>query len=109
MHSDEVHDQYCSVNTIQMIKTRMMSWAGNVSCLGQRRGTYRVLVAKPEINGPLCRPRLRWEGNIRIDLKEIGWEGRECTDLPQDKDEKQAVVNMTMKLWGPIKCEEYLD
>jgi hypothetical protein len=67
MYSDEVHDLYCSLNIIQVIRTRMMRWAGNVSCLGERRGTYGVLVGKPEINRPLCRPRLRWEGNIRIE------------------------------------------
>jgi hypothetical protein len=24
---------------------------------------------------PLRRPRCRWEDNVRVDLKEIGWEG----------------------------------
>jgi hypothetical protein len=72
-----------------------------LSCLGERRVTYRVLVGKLEINRPLGRPSLRWESNIRIDLKEISWEGMECTDLAQDRDEKQAVVNMVLKLWVP--------
>ena len=31
-----------------------------------------VLVGKPEGKRPLGRPRLRWEGNIKMDLKEIG-------------------------------------
>jgi hypothetical protein len=39
---------------------------------------YRVLVGKPEGKRPLGRPRHRWEGNIKIDLQEVGsgvWSG----------------------------------
>ena len=31
------------------------------------------LVGKPEEKGPLGRPSRRWEGNIKIDLKQIRW------------------------------------
>jgi len=37
--------------------------------------TYKILVGKPEGKRPLGRPRRRWEDNIRMDLKELGWEG----------------------------------
>jgi hypothetical protein len=40
--------------------------------MGERRGVYRVLVGKREGNGPLGRPRRRWESNIKMDLKEVG-------------------------------------
>jgi len=46
---------------------------GHVACMGERRGTYRVLVEKPEGKRPLRRPRRRWEDNIKMDLQEIGW------------------------------------
>jgi hypothetical protein len=36
--------------------------------MGERRGAYRTLVAKPEGRRPLGRPRRRWEDNIKIDL-----------------------------------------
>ena len=36
------------------------------------RGVHRVLVGKPEGKRPLGRPRHRWEGNIRMDLQEVG-------------------------------------
>jgi hypothetical protein len=36
---------------------------------------FRILVGKLEGKRPLGRPRLRWEDNIRLDLREIGWEG----------------------------------
>jgi hypothetical protein len=32
---------------------------------------YRILVGKPDIKRPLRRPKHRWEGNIKIDLREI--------------------------------------
>jgi hypothetical protein len=36
---------------------------------------YKVLVRKPEGKGPLGRPRLRWEDNIKMRCLEIGWKG----------------------------------
>jgi hypothetical protein len=40
---------------------------------GERRGAYRALVGKPEGGRPLGKPRRRWEDNIKIDLREVGW------------------------------------
>jgi hypothetical protein len=39
----------------------------------ERRGSYRALVRKPEERRPLGRPRRRWEDNIKMDLREVGW------------------------------------
>jgi hypothetical protein len=36
------------------------------------RGAYRVLVGRPDRNKQLDRPRRRWEGNIKMDLREVG-------------------------------------
>jgi hypothetical protein len=52
-----------------------------------------MLVGKPEWKRPLERPRHRWEDNIRIDLREIGWEGVNWINLAQDWDQWRAVVN----------------
>jgi hypothetical protein len=41
--------------------------------MGERRGAYRALVGKPEGRRPLGRPRRRWENNIKMDLREVGW------------------------------------
>ena len=41
----------------------------------ERRGVYRVFVAKPERKRPLERPRRRWDGNIKMDLREVGCGG----------------------------------
>jgi hypothetical protein len=40
----------------------------HVAHMGEGRGVHRVLVGKPEGNGPLGRPRRRWEDNIKMDL-----------------------------------------
>jgi hypothetical protein len=41
--------------------------------MGERRGAYRALVGKPEGRRPLERPRRRWEDNIKMDIREVGW------------------------------------
>jgi hypothetical protein len=41
--------------------------------MGERRGAYRVLVEKPEGRRQLGRPKRRWEDNIKMDLREVGW------------------------------------
>jgi len=35
----------------------------------------------------LGRPRRRWEDNIRMDLREIGWDDVEWMRLAQDRDQ----------------------
>jgi hypothetical protein len=37
-----------------------------------RRGAYRVWLGKPEGRRPLVRSSLRWEDNIKMDLREVG-------------------------------------
>jgi hypothetical protein len=67
-----------------------------------RRGAYRDLVGKPEGRRPLGRPRLRWEDNIKMDLREVGWEGgMDWIDLSQDRNRWRALVKAVMNLWGP--------
>jgi hypothetical protein len=44
--------------------------------MGETRNAYRILVGKSEGKSPLGRPRHRWMDNIKMDLGEIGWNGR---------------------------------
>jgi hypothetical protein len=48
---------------------------GDVICMGRTRNAYNILVEKFERKIKLGRPRHRWEDSIRVDLREIGWEG----------------------------------
>jgi hypothetical protein len=64
-----------------MTKSRRMSWEGHVAQTGDKRNVYRILVGKPEGKRPLGRRRRRWENNIKMDLREIGWGGLEWIDL----------------------------
>jgi hypothetical protein len=64
--------------------------------MGDGRNLFRVLVVKPKGKRPLERPRHRWENMIKVDLREISWEGVECTHLAQDGDRWQAFVNAVM-------------
>ena len=50
-----------------------MRWAEHVTRIGAKRNAYRILVERHEGNRPLGRPRRRWEDNIELNLKEIGW------------------------------------
>jgi hypothetical protein len=69
-----------------MIKSRRISWAGHVAHMGEMRNAYKILVRKPEGKRLLKRPRLRWDGNVTLDLGEIGWEGVDWIHLAQDRD-----------------------
>jgi hypothetical protein len=58
-----------------MIKSRRMKWAEHVARVEEMRNGYKILVGKPEEKRPLKRPRRRWEDNIKMDLREIGFGG----------------------------------
>jgi len=51
----------------------MNKTGGACGMYGREKGEYRILVGKSERKRPLGRPRLRWEGNIKMDLHEVGW------------------------------------
>jgi hypothetical protein len=54
---------------------------------GAKRNAKRILVGKPEAMRPLRRPKRRWENNIKMDIKEIGYAGTNWFDLVQDRDQ----------------------
>jgi hypothetical protein len=60
---------------------------------GEMRRACGLLVGKPKGKRPLGRPRRIWEDNIRMDLREIGWEGVDWMHVAQDSDQGRAVVN----------------
>jgi len=85
---------YSLPNTVRVVKSRRMRWAGHVARMGEGRGVHRVLVGKPEEKRPLGRPRRRWEDNIKIDLQEFGGVRGDWMELAQDRDRWRALVGM---------------
>jgi hypothetical protein len=73
LHNKELYVLYYTRNIIRVMKSRRLRWAGHVARMGERRGAYRALVGKREVRSPLGRPRRKWEDNIKMDLREVGW------------------------------------
>jgi len=69
--------------------------------MGEEKGVYRVLVAKPEVRRPLGRPRRRWVDNIRKDLQEVGCGYMDWIGLAQDRHWWRTVVSAVMNLRVP--------
>jgi hypothetical protein len=59
LHTYELHSLYSSPNIVRVINSRRMRWAGYVTCMGEGRGVYSVLVGRPKGKRPLGRPRHR--------------------------------------------------
>jgi hypothetical protein len=69
--------------------------------MGEGRDVYRVLVGSQEGKRPLGRFRLRWEDNIKMDLRGTGIDGANWIQLAQDRVQWQACVNTVMNLRVP--------
>jgi hypothetical protein len=69
--------------------------------MGERKGSYRFLVGKPEARSATGRASHGWEDNIKMDLNEIVWEGRHWVDLHQNRDKWQK------KNSGSTECREF--
>jgi len=68
--------------------------------MGERRGTYRILMGRSEGRKQLGKLRHRWENNIKVDLQEVVCEGGGMgwIDVARDRDRRQAVVNVVMNV-----------
>jgi hypothetical protein len=67
----------------------------------ERRGVYRALVGKPRGRRPLGRPRCRWEDNIKMGLREVGWGDMDWINLAEDRGRWRALVYTVMNLRVP--------
>ncbi|KAJ4450823.1 hypothetical protein ANN_02253 [Periplaneta americana] len=61
-----------------------------------KKQNYRVLVGRPEGKRPLGRPKRRWENNIKIDFKAVGYDGRDLIILAQDRERWRAYLRVAM-------------
>jgi hypothetical protein len=74
---------------------------GTCGTHGEGRGVYKVLVGGPEGKRPPRRPRLKWEDNIKTDLRERGIDGANWIQLAQDRVQWRAFMNTVMYLRVP--------
>jgi ribosome biogenesis protein Nip4 len=71
--------------------------------MGEMRKSYKILFGKAEEKRPFRRPRRRWEDNIRMYLREEGWEDVHWIHLAQYRDWWCALVNTVTNFWVPQK------
>jgi hypothetical protein len=100
-HNIELYNFNSSPNITKVIKSRNVRGAGHVVHMGEMRNSYKILILKSEWKRLLGRPGRRCEGNIKMDLKEIVWEGVEWICLVQDRDWWRALVNTVTNLFVP--------
>jgi hypothetical protein len=70
----------------------------------EKRNVYRIFVGKRKGKRPLGRLSRRWEDNINMYLRDVGWGEMDWIDLAQDRDLRKALVNTEMSLRGSIQC-----
>jgi len=78
--------------------------------MGERTGANRFFVGKPEETKPLGRPRRRWEDNIKMEVQEAGWRGRDWIHLAQKRDRwRTGSRERANEHSGSIKFWQFLD
>jgi hypothetical protein len=65
-------------------------------------------VGNAEGKRPLGRTRLTLTDNIKMDLREIRWDGMDWIDLAQDRDQWRALANAVMNFLGPYNAGKFL-
>jgi hypothetical protein len=98
---NELHGLYSSPSIVRVIKARRMRWAWHVVGIGEVRGAYNILVGRPEGRRPLGRRRCRWEDNMKMDLREIGFGDLDWIHWAQDRERWRVLVNKVMNLRVP--------
>jgi hypothetical protein len=65
---------------------------------GETKNAYMIFVIKREGTRPLGKSRSSCVDKIKMDLREIEWDGMDWIDLAHDRDQWRALVNTVMNL-----------
>jgi hypothetical protein len=101
LHNEELYNLESPPNTIRMIMSRRMRRAGQLAHMEEKRNAYRILMRKPEGKRPLGRPRHRWEDNIKMDVRVIGWGDMDWIYMIQDSDQWLILADTVIKSGDP--------
>jgi hypothetical protein len=69
--------------------------------MGKTINAYSILVRKSKEKRPVGRPKRWWDDNIKVELREMGWGGKNWIHLAQDMDQWSDLVNTVMNLRLP--------
>jgi hypothetical protein len=72
---------------------------GACSTIEEKMNAYRILWESQK--RPMGRPRRRLVNNVKIDLRDIGWDGMYWNAVAQDRDQWRALVNTVLNLRVP--------
>jgi hypothetical protein len=75
----------------------------------EKGNAYRILVGNPEGKRLLRRRRCRWVVNIKMDLREIEWDGTDWINLAQGNGPVEGSCEHGNEPLGSIKCSEVLE
>jgi len=75
-----------------------MRWVGHAAGMENIRSAYKIMVRNHEGTVSLARRKRSWEGNIKMDLREIWREGVDWIQLAQSRDKWRALVNKVINL-----------
>ena len=103
MHDEEIHDLYCSPDTVHMIKSRKMKLVSHVASMGQERNTFRVLEEKPKERDHLDDLDTEMRIILKWILHETGLNGVDWRS-GSDRDMCWAVVDWTDRAEDRDKC-----
>jgi hypothetical protein len=108
VHNEEFYALYASPNIIGVIKSRKKTWAGHVARLWYKRGSYRVLVGRPDSKRPLGKRKRRWDDIIKLDLQDVGWGGMDWIAVAQDGQVADA-REFGNEFSGSAKCGKFIE
>jgi hypothetical protein len=81
-----------------MNRSRRMRWEGHVARMEAKVSALRIFVRRPDGKKLLERQKRRWLDNIKMNVREIVWNGMDGIDLAQDRDQWTAVVNTVLRV-----------
>jgi hypothetical protein len=74
-----------------------------------KKNAFKILVGEPEGKRPPGRLKRRLVDNIKMNLRDIGWDGTDSIDLAQDTDKCRGSFEHSNELSDSEKCWEILE